>query len=52
MSASTCHRWAWWAGAMDRTMLFRVAEATLKDFLDGVGRALMSPTAGPPRHRL
>ena len=32
--------------AMNRTMLFRVAEATLKDFLDGVGRALMSPTAG------
>jgi hypothetical protein len=27
-------------------MLFRVAEATLKDFLDGVGRALMAPTAG------
>ena len=32
--------------AMDRTLLFRVAEATLKDFLDGVGRALMSPMAG------
>ena len=24
---------------MDRTMLFRVAEATLKDFLDGSERA-------------
>ena len=32
--------------AINRTLLFRVAEATLKDFLDGVGRALMSPTAG------
>ena len=32
--------------AMDRAMLFRVAEATLKDFLDRVGRALMSPTTG------
>ncbi|MGB7804899.1 MAG: hypothetical protein WBM72_04775 [Actinomycetota bacterium] len=32
--------------AIDRAMLFRVAEATLKDFLDGVGSALMSPTAG------
>ena len=33
--------------AMNRTMLFRVAEATLKDFLDRVGRALMAPATGP-----
>lgn len=31
--------------AMDRTLLFRVAEATLKDFMDRVGRTLMSSTA-------
>ena len=28
--------------AIDRTLLFRVAEATMKDFLDGVGEAVMA----------
>ena len=40
--------WGWSAAtAYNRgQVLYRVAEATLKDFLDGVGRALISPTAG------
>jgi hypothetical protein len=28
--------------AMDRALLFRVAEATIKDFLDGVGEGVMA----------
>jgi len=32
--------------AMDRALLHRVAEATLKDFLDRIGRRLVAMTAG------
>jgi hypothetical protein len=35
--------------AIDRAVLFRVAEATLKDFLDRVGEALVETTDGGSR---
>jgi hypothetical protein len=35
---------------IDRTLLFRIAEATLKDFLDRVGDAVLAETADGSRH--
>lgn len=34
--------------AIDRTLMHRVAEATVKDFLDRVGEALLARTPAPP----
>ena len=36
---------------LDRAMLHRVAEATIKDFLDGVAEAHPSATSPPPPER-